>query len=235
MTLIGDVYYQPSGSDPGAVGQPYRWLQSDTSNMYIRNSSNTGWVLIGNANSVNLGLLSLSGGIMTGAITGAHGLMPLSGGDFTNAPTINGSTVATVAYVDSQVSALQATISSQISTAIATIPGLSVNSKVAVGAGRVAMTMSGGGGPTPNGVATIPLPTYGDGTTATQSDVTGRYYAWLTAWSWGDEVVSPETSAYDIHEQTANTRTFIATYTNNSGVSVSPALYMGYFIMGVKS
>ena len=233
--LAGNVYANPSSSDPGAVGFGYQWAQTDTGNWYYRNTSNTAWVFAFNSNQVNMGLLPLSGGTMTGAILGASGLMPTSGGDFSVAPTINGNTIATTAYVDTQIATVQASITTQIATAIAQIPGLSVGSKIAIGAGRAAMTMSGGGGPTPTGTYTLPLPVYGDGTTAVQSEVNGRYYAWLANWSWGDEVVSSEVSAYDIKEQTANSRTFIATYTNNSGVAVSPTLYIGYIIIGIKS
>lgn len=235
MALVGNCYIQPSSSDPGAVGFGYTWAQSDTANLYYRNSSNTAWVLAGNTDQTYMGLLSRSGGTMTGAILGAHGLMPLSGGDFSVAPTIAGNTIATVPYVDAQIAAVNATISTQIAQAIASIPGLSVSSKLAVGAGIATATVAGGGGPTPTGTYTISLPTYGDGTTATQAEVSGRYSAWIAGWSWGDEVVSAEISSYSLAETPAGSRTYVATYTNNSGVSVTPVILIGYYIIGVKA
>lgn len=235
MSLVGSIYTNPSSSDPGAVGYGYGWFQSDTGNMYWRNTTNTAWVLAGNTDQAYMGLLSRSGGTMTGAILGAHGLMPLAGGDFTAAPTILGNTIATVPYVDAQITAINATISTQIAQAIASIPGLSVASKLAVGAGIATATISGGGGPTPKGTYTIPLPTYGDGTTATQAEVTGKYSAWIAAWGWGDSVVTSENSAYALQENPADSRTFVATYTNNSGVAVTPIILIGYYIIGVKS
>lgn len=235
MALVGNCYIQSSANDPGSVGFGYTWAQTDTANLYFRNSSDTAWVLAGNTDQLNLGLLPISGGTMTGAILGASGLMPLAGGDFTATPTILGDAIATVPYVDAQVSALRASISTQIATAIASIPGLSVGSKIAIGAGIVAMTVTGGGGSTPTGTATIPLPVYGDGTTAVQADVAGRYSAWIARWSWGDETVSSETSGYRIEEVTPNTRNYQAIYTNNSGVPVTPTLMMGYVIIGIKN
>lgn len=235
MALIGNIYTNPSSSDPGAVGYGYGWFQSDTGNMYWRNTTNTAWVLAGNTDQTYMGLLSRSGGTMTGAILGAHGLMPTSGGDFSVAPTITGNTIATVPYVDAQVAAVNATISTQIAQAIASIPGLSVASKLAIGCGISSqITMSGG--VTSTGTYTIPLPTYGDGTTATQAEVTGKYSAWVAAWNFGDNSISAETSSFALAETPANSRTFQLTYTNNSGIAVpTPFPQIGYVIVGVKS
>lgn len=235
MALVGTTFIQPSSSDPGASGYGYWWAQSDTGNWYARNTSNTAWVFAFNSNIANLGMVPLTGATMTGALLGAHGLMPLAGGDFSAAPTIQGNPIATVAYVDSQVSALQSSITTQIASAIAQIPGLSVGSKIAIGSGIAAMTVTGGGGSTPTGNYTIPLPVYADGTTATQAEVNGRYSAWVAAWAWGDEIVSAETSSYAISEVTPNTRQFAAVYTNNSGVPVTPAINIGWLIIGIKA
>lgn len=234
MALVGNVYIQPSSSDPGAVGFGYEWSQSDTGSWYFRNTSNTAWVFAFNSNIANLGMVPLTGATMTGALLGATGLMPLSGGDFSVAPTILGNPIATVAYVDSQVSALQSSITTQIASAIAQIPGLAVGSKIAIGAGIVSVTMPASGG-TVSGSAIIPLPIYGDGTTATQAEVNGRYSAAISSWSWGDSSTAPSVNAYTCLETTPNTRNFTVTFINNTGVSLTPTVNLSYIIVGIKA
>lgn len=235
MALVGSTYIQSSASDPGAVGFGYSWAQTDTGSLYYRNTTNTAWVLAGNENQTYMGLLNRGGGTMTGAILGAHGLMPTSGGDFSVAPTILGNAIATQAYVDTQIASLQTTVSTQIAQAIASIPGLAVSSKLAISAGySSALTISG----VPTGTAsfTIPLPTYSDGSTAAQAEVNGRYAAWIAAWNWGDASTGTSVDSWSIAESSPGSRVYTITFINNSGVSV-PLTFpvVGYIIMGVRS
>lgn len=135
--LAGNVYIQASSSDPGAVGFGYEWYQTDTGNLYIRNTANTAWVIEGNANQTYIGNLSRQGGAMTGPITGSHGLMPLAGGNFTNAPTINNQSIATIDYVDTRDDYVLSQISSQVQAAIAAIPGVSISQSIVIWTGAV--------------------------------------------------------------------------------------------------
>lgn len=164
MALVGNVYIQASSSNPGAVGFGYEWYQTDTGDLYIRNTANDGWVLEGNADQTYIGNLSRQGGAMTGPITGSHGLMPLSGGNFTNAPTINNQAIATVDYVDTRDNYVMSQISAQVQTAIAAIPGVSIQSSVVIWTGLV-------GGTTPSSNLVIPITeTYPDGSTISKAD-----------------------------------------------------------------
>lgn len=234
MSLIGNCYTNPSSSDPGSVGFGYLWAQSDTGSLYWRNTSNTAWVLSGNVNQTYLGQLSRAGGTMTGAILGAHGLMPVAGGDFTVAPTILGDAIATVPYVNTQMDDLRAQLNVQIAQAIASIPGLSVSSKLAIGIGSSGpITFTGS--PIGTGYYTVPLPVYGDGTTAGPGDVVGRYWAWPQ--NFAVESGSTGTPTVQLAESPANSRIFVLTQNaSTTGVTVPATPWaIGYIIIGVKS
>lgn len=96
MALI-QMYAQ--ASDPGAVGAGYIWINTTTGDMSIRNTANSGWTLILNSDQADGGLLSKAGGTMTGAIEGAHGLLPLDSGPMTGTPTIEAAEIATKNWV----------------------------------------------------------------------------------------------------------------------------------------
>lgn len=236
MALVGSTYIQPSSSDPGAVGFGYKWAQTDTANLYYRNSGNTAWVLAGNTDQTYMGLLNRGGGTMTGAILGAHGLMPVSGGDFTVAPTILGDAIATVPYVNTQMTNLSQQLNVQIAQAIASIPALSISSKLAIGIGTSGNITMSAPGPNMTGTYTIPLPVYGDGTTAQQSEVTGRYWAWPINMTLTDGAVASAHTSYSVAETPANSRIFTLTVSTDSGVTPNASPYsIGYVIIGVKS
>lgn len=218
MSLVGNIYDNPSSADPGATGFGYGWAQSDTGNLYWRNTSDTAWVLAGNINQTYLGNLSRSGGTMTGALLGEHLLMPLAGGDFTVAPTINGNAIATVPYVNSQITSLNNSISTQIAQAIASVPGVSVSSNLAVLAG-VSSALNDGAS------FTIPLPIYGDGTTATAAEVAGRYGIWF------EKIPGGLLSGFNLVETPIGSRTYV--YSSSGGAANGAIL--GYYIIGVKS
>ena len=102
MSLVGNRYIQ--ANDPGAVGVGYQWLDTDTSLLYERNGSNTAWVQVYNTNQTNGGLLPQTGGSVTGAITGTTGWAPSDNPNFATAAKIAGQNIATVNYVNQQVS-----------------------------------------------------------------------------------------------------------------------------------
>lgn len=83
-------------NDPGAVGFGNEWRVPTTGNMYIRNTSNTSWTLIGNANSAYIGNAPTTTFTTSGAITGPTGWAPIASPDFINSCKLNGVNVATV-------------------------------------------------------------------------------------------------------------------------------------------
>ena len=86
-TLVGSRYIG-TGSLPTPVAG-YDAIDTSTGNQYVANTSSTAWVLVGNVNSLNLGMLPLTGGVMTGAITGATGWAPSDAANFPTKAYIN--------------------------------------------------------------------------------------------------------------------------------------------------
>jgi len=157
MSLIGTVYIQPT--DPGAVGYGYQWANSSTGNVYDRNTSNTAWVFQRNSNQAQGGALPVSGGAMTGAITGASGFAPISSPAFTGSPNVAGVNLVTQTVLTNSLAALTTTLNNDIASAIASVTGtFNINGQLAIKSG----TVSDGG--------TIPLPNYG-GTNPRQATI----------------------------------------------------------------
>lgn len=216
--LVGSAYIQASTDDPGAVGPPYSWMQSDTGDIYYRNDANTDWVIAGNTDSPTMGQVARTGDTMTGPITGAHGIMPLTGGDFTNPPTINGDTVATQYFVLTQIATSASAISVQIAQAVASIPGLDVQSKVAIASGLSDDITSGH-------TFTIPLPTYGDGTIATADQASAKYGVWVEEF--------PESLLGDLTFSLSETSSGSMVYNFTAGSTGN--FKLGYYVIAIKS
>lgn len=163
MSLIGFRYFD--SNDPGAVGAGKEWYNTTTGNLYIRNSTDTAWVLIGNSDTASLGNLPASGGPVTGAITGVSGWAPLDSPDFTTIAKLNGIDLATTTDLANTQTALINLIDARVASAIASsTSGTSgVNSSIA--------KTRGSGSANTGTTFTIPLPTYpGSGETADESD-----------------------------------------------------------------
>lgn len=159
MALIGNTYIQ--AGDPGAVGFGYWWAHPTTGVVKSRNTSNTGWVSQGNWNTVNSGSLPLTGGVMTGAITGVSSWAPIASPDFTGTPQKGGIALATVNDLSTAITSLQSLIDLQVSSALSsTSAAISIGNNLAFG--------SGGG--LDHG-QTVPLPQYSNGDDATQDEV----------------------------------------------------------------
>lgn len=175
MTLIGNRYLkdtEPTGAD-GTIAYGYQWLNSSNGNLYERNSSNTAWVLIGNVNNANLGLLPLAGGTMTGAINGSTGWAPLASPALTGSPTKNGLEIATIDDVNGTTTNIYDTVQSKITEAISsTTTAINVKSKIAMASGVFDFTSGFGTSDSahPNPPQTIPLPYYPSGEQAVEAD-----------------------------------------------------------------
>ena len=171
MALVGSTYIQASSSDPGAVGFGYSWAQTDTGVILYRNTSNTAWVTLGATTSTNLGLTPKSGATMVGALTGAHGLMPVDASvNFTGLPHVAGSYNSDVALV-TDLTTLQTGIDSQISAqvqqALASLPSVGLNSNICHWSGTA------GGSQSPANTTPVAIPitgTYADGSSPIASE-----------------------------------------------------------------
>ena len=160
MSLIGFRYVQ--ASDPAAVGAGYQWYNTSTGIIYERNTSNTGWVAIGNANSANYGHLPLTGGAMTGAISGVSGWAPETSPDFNISAKLEGVNLATTNDLSTLQTNLEDYVDAQVASAIASQGVTSeVSSNTAIQTGRLQ-------GSTPLTTITIPLPVFSDGQSASQ-------------------------------------------------------------------
>jgi hypothetical protein len=98
-------YVSPSSQDPAGLtgfgGAGSIWAQSDTSLYFSRNSGNTNWILIGSGEQTSFGLFSLGGGTVSGAISGANGIMTADGNTpFQVPPTITSKSSAMATMLD---------------------------------------------------------------------------------------------------------------------------------------
>ena len=66
LRTLNSASGDPSGTANLAAFQPH--IDSDTNLLKIRNAGNSGFVTLGNVSQTNLGLLSLSGGTLTGVL-----------------------------------------------------------------------------------------------------------------------------------------------------------------------
>lgn len=155
----------------GALPTPiigYDAVDTSTGNLYASNTSATAWVLIGNVNQANLGMLPLTGGALTGAISGATGLAPIDAPNFTTSAKLLGVDLATQTYVDTVNNTTLTGIAPKITQAIASISaGITVKGSLARANGILVFPSGGSGFPA---AQTIPLPIYPDGTVASESD-----------------------------------------------------------------
>lgn len=145
---------------PGISGGPLSWWVKTNGDAFVRDTTDTVWNSIGNINLATLGLLSRSGGIMEGAITGSHGLAPIDSPNFTTAAKLGGVDLVTMNDLEEAVKALNQFVAQQISSVKNSIQPSAVRTSMAWGQGVVG----------DNGV--VPLPIFAsDGSTAASSDV----------------------------------------------------------------
>ena len=170
------IYSSPSSQDPsgqpGFSGAGNIWAQNDTGVWYIRNSTNTGWTILGSGDQTSFGLYPLSGGAGSGAITGNTGLMTADGNTpFAIPPTVTNrsSVIATLADLASLQTNLQTLITEIVSQSISSIQTPGVKSSIASFTGTV------NPGATYLTVLTLPLAglVYPDGSAVAQADCFG--------------------------------------------------------------
>jgi len=172
----GLIYVSPSSQDPqgqpGFNGSGNIWAQIDTGNWYIRNSTNTGWTIMGSGDQTSLGLYALSGGAGSGAITGNTGLMEADGSTpFAISPTVTNrnSTIATLADLSIVQSNIQTLINESVAQSISGISTPSITSSILIVSGTL--------GPAATYLTIMQLPfsglVYPDGTSVQLADCHG--------------------------------------------------------------
>lgn len=230
--VLTGARYIGSGTLPTPVAG-YDLVDTSTGNFYMANTSASAWTLIGSVNSPNLGMLPLTGGTMTGAIAGAHGLATLDAPNFTTSVKLNGVDLATTTNLSSTSTTILDSIAPKINEAVAGISSaFSVKSSVARAVGLLTFTTSA--------TQTIPLPTYPDGTTAAESDCKWATYfvgsavngTYTTSWPCGRSDSNGDTGLIFSANPTA-TRTFNAIVKDRGGVPYPTII--GYYIEGIKS
>lgn len=172
----GLIYISPSSQDPsgqpGFNGAGNFWSQTDTGNWYVRNSSNTGWTIVGSGDQTSFGLYPLSGGAGSGAITGNTGLMTADGNTpFATAPTVTNrnSQIATLADLASLQTNLQTLINESVSQSVAGIVTPGINASIVIVNGTL------GPAATYAGILQLPFSglVYPDGTAVQSGDCHG--------------------------------------------------------------
>jgi len=233
FTLTGTRYIGTGALPTPVLG--YDLVATDTGNFYVSNSTATAWILVGNVNSPNLGMLPLTGGTMTGNVAGATGWAPNDSPNFTTTAKLNGLPLATTSDLANTSTNILNTIAPKISEAVAaTTSSITVKGSIAKTSGILFCADS-------SHPVTIPLPTYPDGTTANESDCTwwvglaGTQTAGqsnTTWWPIGETATSFHTSLiFSVNPTTS--RTFAAYLITSSGNQYGVALCYG--IIGVKS
>jgi hypothetical protein len=180
--MSGQIYNSPSYQDPagsiGFNGAGNLWQQSDTGIWLSRNKANTGWNAWGSGDQAMFGLMPLTGGPVSGAISGASGLMTADGNTpFAKPPTItnypngtaNGTLMATLEDLYNFQNALSTIVYQAVSQAIAGIVNPGIRSNIAIGVGTInpAKTYLTALQITPSGLK------YPDGTAVSKADCYG--------------------------------------------------------------
>ena len=222
MALVGNTFYQTSALDPGYGYAMYYWNQTDTGLIYIRNAADTAWVLVGNASQVYLGNLNTQGGVMNGAISGAHGLSPADTNNFSGALMQGGVNVALKTYVDAQIASVNAAVGTSVASALASVTTLNVSARVARdrGAWSTSGAISTGN--------TIPLPAYSDGVKATEAECV--WGAYVQKFAHGE--FTTNTTHVDVIETSNRVYTIDCYY---AGGPTYFDVTVGWFIIGFRS
>jgi hypothetical protein len=113
MALQGNTWVQ--NAEPTINIQACQeWIQPSTATRFFRNTSNTAWVNHGSINEPLGGAVAVAGGAMTGPLSGAHGLPPMTNPDFDDGAFTEGLRLATVTDVINLQKYLMGRISKEI-------------------------------------------------------------------------------------------------------------------------
>lgn len=223
MALVGHVYIQDA--DPGTPPSGgYEWFKPTSQDIYIRNGANTAWVFKGNAATANLGNLPVAGGAMTSAISGGHGLAPLTSPDFQGTSKRDGKNLA----LKTDLNAMAASLRSEFATLAASLVAGSVStsttrSNLAFGMGTSSYTSD-------TVYYQIPLPQFPDLTPATEAQC--KWIVSMAEMSWFDSTVTGGTVTQYLLQKAGSPREYTA-YTNDTGNGIFQGKFH-YLIIGVR-
>jgi|GEM_PF-2813563 len=164
--LVGFRFIQALQPEHGYSG--YQWFDPDDSRLYEWTGTNlyptTGagtWNEIYYGNQPKGGMLPVTGGAVTGAITGPAGWATKDNYNFPTSLKVAGQNVATVSYVNQQVSSFNDLISAKISQSIASsTASINTNSNVAKASGYYGGKGTPGQSTVPDPQPAIQLPSY---------------------------------------------------------------------------
>jgi hypothetical protein len=137
------IYYQsaqPTVTAPSFTGA--LWFNTNTNMLKILSSSNQ-WLDVLSSELDYGGLLNRGGGNMSGAITGAHGLLPIADSPMTGTATLNGIDIVTKADLQDAVDSLMAQFTSTTSSSGTSSSSTSSGKDVAWTQGVTSVTTSG--------------------------------------------------------------------------------------------
>ena len=166
-----NIYTALSTDTPPAPVFGYQLRLTDNGYFYVASANSpSSWQFMGYSTMGNLGYLPRTGGEMLVPLVGAHGLMPLTGGDFSNGPTVAADVLALNAYVNQRDNFVLSQISPAIVNVFSQQEQISINANQVVAWGVTgkffaADTTWNGVHPIPSDLLqTIPTPTFLDGT-----------------------------------------------------------------------
>lgn len=188
-------------NDPGAVGAGKSWLHPTTQDYKIRDANNAAWVLWGNLAQSRAGNLPVSGGPVTGPLTGSHNLAPLTTPDFTGGAKTDGKTLARL----SDLALMRTDIINSVNSRMQELLSRSTGSVVVNNIAFESVVVSATSGTN----FTIALPKYPDGTDAVASEVRA-YGASIQAFSFQDMAAG---SSYNMQVSCIETGPGTRTYT----------------------
>ena len=206
------------------------WFKPTTGNNYQRNTSNTAWTFMGNANSRLSGAVEVAGSTMTGPLLGALNLPPIDDPDFTGTIRQGGNPVA----LETSLAALEKRLYDRIGYLVrqqflSNTKRSGTAANIAFDAGLVTPTRD----VLANTGFTVPLPVFAsDGVTATEDQIIG-YTASLAGALW---YIGSAEADYGItlSESPSGSRTYKASWARVEGLFNNANIPISYTIMAVR-
>lgn len=209
------------------------WFKPTTGNNYQRNTSNTAWTFMGNANSRLSGAVEVAGSTMTGPLLGALNLPPIDDPDFTGTIRQGGSPVA----LETSLASLEKRLYDRIGYLVrqqflSNTKRSGTAANIAFAADCIQMTTAD----LVTGYA-IPLPVFqSDGITATEDQVLG--YTWaIGGLSWLDtQAGGARDNSVNFEEDPADSRIIKIVWSDAGCTTVNQSypVSLSYTILAVR-
>lgn len=207
------------------------WCVPSTGDISRRNSTNSGWTLVGNADSRHLGTASRYGYEANGNILGVTGFAAATSPAFVTSATINGVDVAVDTNLTDTESYLDSVIMSRMTSSIRNYQNkVSSSSHIAISSGVFEFDTTDGGFDT---AQTIPLPVFSsDSVSATEEQC--KWLPSATFYRINDRTDSPAGDVvFTYSTDPTATRTFsAASYSSN--MTLRYECETMYIIIGIR-